>query len=312
MQILITTSVFRQPKVLQFTPWTLGLTGLALLVPMMVVSLVMYHAIVLKAAHEKWPVISEAMQFFERQELAQRDRYMRENLDAMASKVGDLQARLLRLEAVNERLAGRAGMKPDELKQIQAEPTGGAGGPLTSLRDAPVQASMQVLAHQLDELDALGDRSSDVLALIESRLFETRLTALMVPSTAPVSGPVGSHFGFRTDPITHHPALHTGLDFPGAIGTPIVAAAGGVVVSTDEHPQYGHLLELDHGNGLLTRYAHTSRIVVRPGDLVKRGQKVAEIGNTGRSTGPHLHFEVMVDGVLQNPAKFLTGTSVTH
>jgi murein DD-endopeptidase MepM/ murein hydrolase activator NlpD len=99
--------------------------------------------------------------------------------------------------------------------------------------------------------------------------------------------------------------LHTGLDFSADVGMPIYAAAGGVVLSTDFHPQYGQLLELDHGNGLITRYAHTSRILVRVGDLVKRGQQIALVGNTGRSTGPHLHFEVVVSGVPHDPSKFL-------
>jgi len=156
-------------------------------------------------------------------------------------------------------------------------------------------------------LDERTDQTIDLFTLIESRLLEGRLTQLMVPSSAPVNGPVGSGFGFRSDPFTGRAALHTGLDFPADIGTPILAAAGGVVVSTDIHPAYGHLVEIDHGNGLLTRYAHTSKVLVKSGDLVKRGQVVALVGNSGRSTGPHLHFEVLVEGVPQNPARFLAG-----
>ena len=143
------------------------------------------------------------------------------------------------------------------------------------------------------------------MTLAESRLFEKRLTALMVPNSKPIDVPVGSGFGFRSDPFTGRAALHTGLDFAADTGSPIQAAAGGVVRSTDPHPQYGNLLEVDHGNGLMTRYAHTSRILVRTGDLVKRGQVVALVGSTGRSTGPHLHFEVLVDGVQQDPSRFL-------
>lgn len=310
MQILITTSVMSRPRVLQFTPWSLILSLLALALPLMVVSLLVYHAVVLKAAHEHWPIISQAVRFVERQELAQRDRYMRENLDAMAEKVGDMQARLMRLEAVSERVAGMAGMKPEELKKIEAEPTTAAGGPLVSWRDQPDQVRsaselLKTLDGQMSTLQIQGDRHGDVWTLIESHLFEKRLDALMVPSSLPVSGPIGSGFGFRTDPFTRRPALHTGLDFPSDPGTPIVAAAGGVVLSAGPHPQYGQLVELDHGNGLVTRYAHTSRMLVKQGDLVKRGQLIAEVGSTGRSTGPHLHFEVLVDGVQQNPSRFL-------
>lgn len=120
-----------------------------------------------------------------------------------------------------------------------------------------------------------------------------------------MDGPVGSGFGVRADPFTGRAALHSGLDFPADNGTPIVAAAGGMVASTEWHPQYGQLLEIDHGRGLVTRYAHLSKLHVRQGDLVKRGQRVAEVGSTGRSTGAHLHFEVLVDGAPQDPARFL-------
>ncbi len=307
MQILITTGVLSRTRVLQFTPLTLVLTALALALPMMVLSLMLYHAVVLKAAHEHWPIISQAVRYVEKQELAQRDRYMRENLDAMAEKVGDLQAKLLHLEAVSERVAGMAGMKPDELKKIEAEPKGASGGPLVSMLETrPSARTLDELDNQMSSLQAMSERDSDLFTLIESHLFEKRLEALMVPSSAPVDGPIGSGFGFRTDPFTHRPALHTGLDFPADPGTPIFAAAGGVVLSAGPHPQYGQLVELDHGNGLVTRYAHTSRMLVKQGDLVKRGQKIAEVGSTGRSTGPHLHFEVLVEGVQQNPAKFLS------
>ncbi|MBA4178942.1 MAG: peptidase M23, partial [Leptothrix sp. (in: Bacteria)] len=129
----------------------------------------------------------------------------------------------------------------------------------------------------------------------------------LVPSATPVEGDVGSGFGFRRDPFNGRSALHTGLDFPGAIGTPIRAAAGGMVTATEIHPEYGNLLEIAHGNGLVTRYAHNASIAVRPGALVRRGQVVAQMGNTGRSTGAHLHFEVLVDGVPQDPARFLAG-----
>lgn len=309
MQILITTSPLARTRVLQFTPWSLGLAVLALLVPLMLASLGFYHAIVLKAAHEHWPIISEAVRYVERKELAQRDRFMRENLDAMAERVGEMQARLLRLEAVNERVAGLAGIKPEELKHIEGLPSAASGGPLVPLRQPPTPSSttLETLNSQMAQMGTLSDRNADVLTLIESRLSEKRLEALMIPSSPPIDGPVGSGFGFRRDPFTRAPALHTGLDFAADVGTVINAAAGGVVLSAGPHPQYGLLVELDHGNGLVTRYAHASKMLVHQGDLVKRGQPIAEVGTTGRSTGPHLHFEVLVEGVQQNPAKFLAG-----
>ena len=120
-----------------------------------------------------------------------------------------------------------------------------------------------------------------------------------------VTGHLGSAFGWRIDPFTGRSALHTGLDFQAEPGSSILAAAGGVVVTQETHPAYGQMVEIDHGNDLITRYAHASRVWVKKGDLVKRGQKVADVGTTGRSTGPHLHFEVLVQGVPQDPQKFL-------
>ena len=167
--------------------------------------------------------------------------------------------------------------------------------------------SLEQLQRMVAELDDVTDQDTDLFTYVESRLLERRMQALMVPNSRPVDVEVGSGFGFRTDPFTGRPALHTGLDFPAESGTAIHAAAGGVVRTVEWHPAYGHMVELDHGNGLVTRYAHTSKVFVKVGDLIKRGQIVAAIGTTGRSTGPHLHFEVLVEGVPQDPEKFLAG-----
>jgi murein DD-endopeptidase MepM/ murein hydrolase activator NlpD len=132
------------------------------------------------------------------------------------------------------------------------------------------------------------------------------MQSMMVPTQKPVAqGEVGSAFGWRLDPLTGRSALHTGLDFQAKTGDPILAAAGGVVVTQEYHTEYGNMVEIDHGNDLVTRYAHSSRVLVKKGDLIRRGQKIAEVGNSGRSTGAHLHFEVLVQGVFQDPQKFL-------
>jgi murein DD-endopeptidase MepM/ murein hydrolase activator NlpD len=218
-------------------------------------------------------------------------------------KLGEMQAKLISLQALGERVSGMAGFKSEDLKPLQRSAGGGQGGPFVPL----AQPSLEQLTDALERFDEMADQHADALALIESRLLESRLDALMVPSTRPVDGPVGSGFGFRTDPITGRPALHTGLDFPAEAGAPIVAAAGGVVITSEQHPQYGSMIEIDHGNGLVTRYGHASKLIARRGDLVRRGQLIARVGSTGRSTGPHLHFEVLVDRVQQNPARFLAG-----
>ncbi len=314
MQILITDGGLSRSRVLSFNRLQITLALSALVVMLLLLSGTVYHFIFLKAAREGWPVVSQLVKLVVRDEIAQHDRYMRENLDAMARKVGEMQARMVNLEAMGERVTGLAGVKPDELKSLQrsgAAPDragrvgaqGGQGGPYVPLE----HPTLEQLDKTLGALEQLADQHGDLFTLAESRLFESKLKSLMVPNSRPIDSPVGSGFGFRSDPITGRTALHTGLDFSADPGTPIQAAAGGMVTSTDYHPQYGNLLEIDHGNGLTTRYAHTQRILVKVGDLIKRGQTVALVGTTGRSTGPHLHFEVLVDGVMQDPAKFLTG-----
>ena len=167
--------------------------------------------------------------------------------------------------------------------------------------------SMDQLKGSLGSLDVEADQRTDLFTLVESRLLEKRLADLMIPNSRPVEGPIGSGFGFRSDPFSGRAALHTGLDFPAEAGTRVFASAGGVVLLSEFHPDYGQLVALHHGNGLVTRYAHNSRVLVKAGDLVKRGQAISEVGTSGRSTGPHLHFEVLLDGVPQDPAKFLAG-----
>jgi murein DD-endopeptidase MepM/ murein hydrolase activator NlpD len=314
MQVLITHGSMARTRVLQFRRWQLVLAAAALVVALMATSGAVYHFVFLTAAREGWPVVSQLVRLLVRDEIAQRDRFMRDNLDAMAQKVGEMQAKLVRLEAIGERVSGLAGLKAEDVKSLQRpEPaaSGPATGGLAGARGGPyvplVRPSLQQLQGWVDRLDADTDFSTDLFTFYESRLLETRLTALLVPTQAPVDGPVGSGFGFRTDPFNGRAALHTGLDFPAEIGTPIVAAAGGMVVARDWHAAYGQVLEIDHGNGLVTRYAHCSTIEVNVGDLVKRGQRVARVGNSGRSTGAHLHFEVLLEGAPQDPARFLSG-----
>ncbi len=306
MQLLLTGT--GRTRVLQLQRWQIVLGALLLVALLMGLSGATYHFIFLKAAREGWPVVSDLVRPIVRDEIAERDRVMRENLDAMAQKVGEMQAKLIRLEAMGDRVSGLAGVKPDELKTLKRDATGapvaatsgGSGGPFI-----PAQPSTAQLMSALAAMDSTASVHSDLFTLFESRLMETRLRALMVPSTAPVDGPVGSGFGFRADPINGRAALHTGLDFPAEVGTPILAAAGGIVIAVEWHPEYGHVLEIDHSNGLTTRYAHCSDIAVPLGALVKRGQRVARVGNSGRTTGAHLHFEVLLDGAPQDPARFL-------
>jgi murein DD-endopeptidase MepM/ murein hydrolase activator NlpD len=301
MQIIVTHGSLAQTRVLHLSRWRLLAWACAAALLLMLAASAIYHLVFVKAAREGWPLVSPLVKLVVRDEMAQRDRFLRENLDAMARKLGEVQAKLVKLEATSDRVTGMAGVKADELKPLERAKAGGRGGPFVAL----LQPSLAQLDAAVATLDARADQHGDVLTLVESRLLESRLLALMVPSSTPVVGPIGSGFGFRTDPFSGQAALHTGLDFPVEAGSPIMAAAGGVVVHTDIHPAYGLQVEVDHGNGLATRYAHASKVLVKPGDLVRRGQKLAEVGTSGRSTGPHLHFEVLVQGVPQDPARFL-------
>ena len=318
MQILITHSSLAQSRALHFNRWQISAALAALALVLMLLSGAIYHVVFVKAAREGWPIVSQIVSLVARDETVQRDRFLRQNLDAMAKKVGEMQAKLLKLEAMGDRVSGLAGVKAEEFKPL-LRPGAAASAAATSNRAAQGGPfipdtgrldrlqSLDGLNSHVGQLDERTDQTSDLFTLIESRLLEGRLAQLMVPSSAPVIGPVGSGFGFRNDPFSGRAALHTGLDFPADIGTPILAAAGGMVVSSEPHPAYGNQVEIDHGNGLLTRYAHASKLLVKTGDLVKRGQLVALVGNSGRSTGPHLHFEVLIEGVPQNPARFLAG-----
>ncbi len=316
MQILITHGSLARTRVLRFNRWQLGAALFGLVLVLTLLSGTVYNFIFLKAAREGWPVVSQLVKFVVRDEFAQRDRFMRENLDAMAQKVGEVQAKLIKLDAMSERVSTAIGVKPDELKVAPkagakrvAGAAGGLGGPFVPPTGGAV-ASLEQINGAIGALDIAADQRTDVFTLLESRLLESRLEALMIPNSAPVDVAVGSGFGFRSDPFSGRAALHTGLDFPAEAGTPVHAAAGGVVLSSGWHPEYGNLVEVDHGNGLITRYAHNSRVLVKAGDLIRREQIISEVGTSGRSTGPHLHFEVLVDGVPQDPAKFLAGGGV--
>lgn len=305
MQVLITHGRMARTRVLQFSAWQLALALAVLAFVLMMLSGAIYHFVFLKAAREGWPVVSQVVRLVVRDEFAQRDRFMRENLDVMAQKVGEMQAKLVKIEAMSDRVTGLAGIKPDDLKSLRRTDAGGKGGPYLPVG----QASLEQLQSALAGLDEAADWHADLFTFSESRLSRARFEALRVPSATPVDGPIGSGFGFRSDPITGRAALHSGLDFPAEPGTPIVASAGGVVLVAEWHADYGHTVEIDHGNGLVTRYAHCLQVHVKPGQLVKRGQPIGAVGSSGRSTGPHLHFEVLVEGVPQDPSRFLAGAS---
>jgi lysostaphin len=252
------------------------------------------------AAEIRVPLIHDLIGFVMRDEVARNEQFVRDNVAALARRMGEMQAQLMRLDALGERVSKIAGIRPEEFNFKELPGRGGA---------APVGGRMMSLEELNNELErvAKGVASrQDYLDVIQSELMAAQVRRALLPHNTPVSeGFVGSSYGMRTDPFNGHLAMHAGVDFAAPSGTAIFAAAGGVVTSAEMHPVYGNTVQIDHGNDLATLYAHASKLAVKAGDIVRKGQKIGEVGTTGRSTGPHLHFEVHVKGQPQNPSKFL-------
>jgi murein DD-endopeptidase MepM/ murein hydrolase activator NlpD len=228
--------------------------------------------------------------------------YLRKSLDTLAMHLGQMQAQLLRLDGLGTRLAKLTGMKPQEFSFGQLPAQGGPYLPTAMQQDVSL-ASME---QQMADLKVLLSDRSDKLVALETLLMQDKLSKKLLPSVPPITtGWYSSNFGWRIDPFTGKNAMHEGVDYMISEGTSIHASAGGVVVYADMHPQYGNMVEIDHGNQVITRYAHASKLLVKVGQMVRRGQQVALSGSTGRSTGPHLHFEVRYKGLAQNPVRFL-------
>jgi murein DD-endopeptidase MepM/ murein hydrolase activator NlpD len=227
--------------------------------------------------------------------------YLQENLNTMAARLGQLQAQVFRLDALGGRLAKHFGLPEQEFNFRQKPGQGGAESSLTQYQLNPQQLE-QELARFAKKLDA----RADGLSVLEALTLREKVKQSAFPSLHPVTtGWYSSNYGWRLDPFSGKQAMHEGVDFMAELGTPIKAAAGGVVVYSDYHPQYGNMIAVDHGNGLISRYAHASKRLVKVGDIALQGQTIGEVGSTGRSTGPHLHFEILSNGAPQNPVRYL-------
>lgn len=228
--------------------------------------------------------------------------FVRDNITSMAVKLGEMQASILRLDALGERVSKLSGI-PAVKNEAAKGGGGGQGGPLVN-PSGPLSA--EGLQREIERLAMNVETRVEALTALESQLMEKRIKTVLLPTLLPIrEAYIGSGFGRRLDPIAGVGALHEGIDFVADIGTPVFASAGGVVKVAEFHPQFGFMVEIDHGNEFVSRYAHLSKIRVKAGQFVRRGQEVAASGNSGRSTGPHLHFEVLFKGVAQNPARFL-------
>ena len=265
----------------------------------------LFNFVTLKwAAAVQHPLLQAFVLADQREEAARVQERVQGHLNAMALRLGELQARVMRLDGLGDRLAKTAGLKPQDLPSPSTSAAPGRGGAESSMPSRNL--SVQEFSNLVETLARQVDERSDQLSVLEALLVQDSANRKFLPTKYPiVDGWYSSNFGYRSDPFTGQQSMHEGIEFPAEVGTPIVAAASGKVVVAEWHPQYGKMLEIDHGNGLISRYAHASQLLVKAGDLVIAGQRVAVVGTTGRSTGPHLHFEVRLNGTAQNPARFL-------
>ncbi len=240
----------------------------------------------------------------QRDEVEHAKRESQEQLQALAMRVAKVQAHMTRVDAVGMRVTELVGL--DE-KEFDFSGTPAMGGPDASVRGAVETSPMEFIS-QLDAMNSQLDTRGRQLAVLESLLLDKHMGTEKAISGKPTDiGYITSYFGYRTDPMHGGAAWHNGLDFAAAEGTEIHATAAGVVSFAGVKDGYGNVVEINHGDGLVTRYAHNHSLQVRLGELVRKGQVIARMGSTGRSTAPHVHYEVLRDGLFLNPAKYLGG-----
>lgn len=301
MNIILVSDSLAKSRSISLSQTQVVMIALGILLSGFVLAMATYMATMKFAVDLRNPYLRSLLAALHKDDLERNEAATRDNLNALATKVGELQARILRLDAFGERLAKAAGIKPTEFR-FDEKPGQGGPSPLVG-RDLSVAEFQQMLA----EMSRILDDRSDKLGVLDSFLMDDRLARKTIPTTMPVTmGYFSSTYGYRLDPISGRNSFHTGVDLIAPSGTPVVAAAGGVVSTVAYVTEYGNIVEIDHDNGLTTRYAHLSRSQVKVGDVVMKGQAIAQVGTTGRTTGPHLHFEVREKGIPLNPNKFLS------
>lgn len=231
----------------------------------------------------------------------------RRNIDALAMQLGQLRAQATRLNALGDRLT-QVGKLDDGEFDFVSEPA--LGGPEEALA---LDGSPLPLGNDIESLRAEFGRQEAQLGVLEDLLFDRKIENALLPTGMPVAhGYIASRYGTRTDPITGRQAVHLGVDFDVPMGSDVLAVAEGVVIYSAVRNGYGNVVEIDHGNGYMTRYAHNSRNVAQVGTRVHVGEVIAKVGSSGRSTGPHCHFEVWLNGRPVNPMAYVRSTRATR
>lgn len=237
----------------------------------------------------------------QRQQVADAKRDLQERLNALAGRVGQMNAHVIRLDALGRRLTEMAKLDKGEFNFDSPPAVGGPEGLVEGavVGSSDITGMLDTLAQQLK------DRERQ-LSVLESLISTRNLSSQIVPGGRPVNqGWISSYFGQRTDPFTGRNAFHRGVDFAGRAGSQVVAVASGVVTYSKDRFGYGRTVEINHGNGYVTRYAHNQKALVKVGETVQKGDPIALMGSTGRSTGPHLHFEVLRNGRAVDPMRFV-------
>jgi murein DD-endopeptidase MepM/ murein hydrolase activator NlpD len=303
MNIILVSDSLAKSRIVTVSQTQIIMAALGLLIAGFVLALVTYVATMNYAVDLNNPYLRALFSSLHEKEMLKTETEMRDNLSALAVKLGEIQARIMRIDAFGERLTKAAGIKPTEFRF--SEPPG-QGGPMPSMQ-LQRDISLNEFRDQLGEISRLLDDRSDKLGVLDSVLMDGRLAQKAIPTVLPVeAGYYSSNFGYRIDPFNGRNSFHTGVDFVAPPGTPVFAAAGGVISAAEFHAEYGNMVDVDHDNGLTTRYGHLSKYKTKLGDVVLKGQLLGEVGNTGRTTGPHLHFEVREKGIPLNPNRFLT------
>ena len=298
VNIILVSDSLAKSRSMTLSQAQVAMIAFGILVAGFVLAMATYFVTMTFAVDLRNPYLRSLVSALHQDDLKRAQAETRDNLDALAVKVGELQARIMRLDAFGQRLAKAAGIKSEEFR-FDEKP--GQGGPALASRDLTLPEFNQMLA----EISRTLDDRSDKLGVLDSLLLDDRLARKTVPTTMPIAaGYYSSNYGQRIDPFTGRSSFHTGVDLIAPPGTPVLAAAGGVVAKVGFIPEYGNLVDIDHDNGLTSRYAHLSKSLVKTGEIVMKGQKIALVGQTGRTTGPHLHFEVREKGIPLNPNKF--------
>lgn len=223
------------------------------------------------------------------------------HLDALTLNLGQLQSQMIRLNVVGRRIANKAGIDANEFNFSELPAVGGleSGSVVQSHDFEKLMTDIQSFSAQLEQRELQMD-------VLDAFYTHRSVDQEFMPTGKPVnSGWLSSKYGWRTDPFSGRRAFHHGIDFAGKKGSTVIAVASGVVSWASKKGGYGNLVEIDHGEGYTTRYGHNQKILVRAGDTVRQGQAIGRMGSTGHSTGPHVHFEVLLDQKKINPHKYI-------